>query len=150
MVQTVAIKNSGFGYNTPFEEIQVYNSTQANTSKITKGVINLGAVGSQEGFWQTTDGFLDSNKYIQDSYYYQEYSYEIKSSRSLDKYLSILKDVFHPVGNQPFGKALIFGEDTTQTPVITNSTTFFRILGAALAPAPTGTDAFRLNVSRLL
>jgi hypothetical protein len=149
LVNTIKVKNSGYGYNTDNEEIQIYNSTQSNTSKISKGYISLGAVGTQEGFWTTTKGFLDSNKYIQDSYYYQEYSYEIKSSKSLDKYLSILKDVFHPVGNQPFGKALIFTEDTTQAPEIINNLTIYRVLGAALAPAPAGTDAFRLNVSRL-
>ena len=70
---------------------------------------------------------------MQDSYYYQEYSYEVKSSRSLDKYLKILKDVFHPAGNEVFGKALIYAVDNTQKAEISNPVTIFRILGSELA-----------------
>jgi hypothetical protein len=151
LVFNTFIKDSGYGYTTRNEPITLYNSTQANVDQQTTITVNLGAVGSKEGYWLNTRGFLDSNKYIQDSYYYQEYSCEIKSSKSLDKYLSILKDVFHPVGNQPFGKALILAEDNTVEADIANATTIYRILGAALAPVTTpGVDAFRLNISRLI
>lgn len=149
LVETVKIKNSGFGYHTNLEEIELYNDTQSNTSQITRGSIVLGGVGEKEGYWSTTRGFLDSNKYIQDSYYYQEYSYQILSSKSLDKYLKVLRDVFHPVGNEVFGRALILMED--KTPVeISNSPTAYRILGAQLAPrVDPEVDLFALNISRL-
>lgn len=149
LVSSVKIKNSGLGYHDQFETIQLYNDTQSNTSQISYGTINLGAVGSQEGFWSTTKGFLDSDKYIQDSYFYQEYSYQILSSKSLDKYLEVLKDVFHPAGNEVFGRALILTED--QTPInIENTPTVYRILGSQLAPiVDPEVDVFVLNISRL-
>ena len=149
LVDTVKIKNSGFGYHTKLEPIEIYNDTQSNTSQISLGTINLGGVGQKEGYWSTTRGFLDSNKYIQDSYYYQEYSYQILSSKSLDKYLKVLKDVFHPVGNEVFGRALILMED--DTPInIENTPTVYRILGSQLAPAvDPEVDVFALNISRL-
>jgi hypothetical protein len=133
LVDTVRILNSGLGYYTKNENIQLYNSTQANTSKLSKATINLGGVGSQEGFWSDTRGFLDSNKYIQDSYYYQEYSYDIRSSKALDKYKKILKDLFHPAGNELFGHSLLQAVDDTQQSKINNNITVYRILESELA-----------------
>ena len=133
LTNSVRIANSGFGYYTNLEDLTLYNSSKANTSQLTRTNINLGGVGKQTGFWRTTKGFISSNKKLQDSYYYQEYSYEIKSSNSLDKYLKILKDVFHPVGNEVFGKAFIYAIDNTQEATISNPVTIFRILGSELA-----------------
>lgn len=137
LASTVRILNSGLGYYTKAEDIQLYNTTQDNTSQISTATITLGGVGSQEGFWADTKGFLDSNKYIQDSYYYQEYSYEVKSSKSLEKYKKILKDVFHPVGNELFGRSLLLAIDDTQQSEISNPQTIYRILGSELAAAVT-------------
>jgi hypothetical protein len=137
LVDTVRILNSGLGYYTKNENIQLYNSTQANTSKLSKATINLGGVGSQEGFWSDTRGFLDSNKYIQDSYYYQEYSYDIRSSKALDKYKKILKDLFHPAGNELFGRSLMTSTDSSQQGRILNNITVYRTLGAELATSAT-------------
>jgi hypothetical protein len=133
LVDTVRILNSGLGYYTKNENIQLYNSTQANVDKISTGTINLGAIGSQEGFWSGTNGFLNSNKRIQDSYYYQEYSYDIRSSKALDKYKKILKDIFHPAGNELFGHSLLQTLDNTQQSKINNNLTIYRTLGAELS-----------------
>lgn len=137
LVGAVRIFNSGLGYYTKEEDIQLYNSTQANTSQISTATINLGGVGTQEGFWADTRGFLDSNKYIQDSYYYQEFSYEVKTSKALNKYRKILKDVFHPVGNELFGRSLLLSVDDTQQGEISNPQTIYRILGSELAESET-------------
>jgi hypothetical protein len=44
---------------------------------------------------------------IQDSYYYQDFSYEIQVGQALSTYLSELKKAVHPVGFLPFGKVSI-------------------------------------------
>jgi hypothetical protein len=137
LTDTVRILNSGLGYYTKNEEIIVYNSTKSNVDQTSTGTINLGAVASKEGFWLGTKGFLDSDKYIQDSYYYQEYSYVIQSSKQLDKYRQILKDIFHPAGNELFGRALLAQTDDTQQSKISNQETVFRILPAELATSIT-------------
>lgn len=81
--------------------------TEFNTvSRVSGRVIKTG-VGRGSGYWETTDGFLNSDKYIQDSYYYQDYSYEIKAALTLDKYKNILKDTFHVAGSELFGKFLL-------------------------------------------
>lgn len=64
-------------------------------------------VGIQKGFWTTTDGFLNADKYVQDSYYYQDFSYEIKTGLTLDKYRDILYNTFHIAGTELFGRLLV-------------------------------------------
>ena len=44
---------------------------------------------------------------IQDSYYYQDFSYEIVVGQSLSTYINELKKAVHPVGFLPFGKVSI-------------------------------------------
>lgn len=44
---------------------------------------------------------------IQDSYYYQDYSYEVKVGQSFSTYINELKKAVHPAGFQPFGKVSI-------------------------------------------
>lgn len=68
------------------------------------GKIVKSSVGRQRGRWTTTRSFLNSDKYIQDSYYYQDFSYELKVATTLDKYRSILYDTFHIAGAEMFGK----------------------------------------------
>jgi len=151
LVSNLAVKDSGTGYHTKNESITFYNSTQGNTDQTTVGIVNLGAVGTKEGYWTTTQGFLDSNKYIQDSNYYQEYSYEIKFTKSINKYIDILKELVHPAGNKVFGKTFVYAKNDTERVDVATSPTVYRIRGAALAPVYTvGVDTFTLNVSRLV
>ena len=44
---------------------------------------------------------------IQDSYFYQDYSYEVQIGASLTSYLNELKKAVHPAGFAPFGKVTI-------------------------------------------
>jgi hypothetical protein len=74
-----------------------------NTIYIEGHVVKKG-VGRDVGYWTTTRGFLNSDKYIQDSYFYQDYSYQIKTSLTLDKYKNILYNAFHPSGSELFGE----------------------------------------------
>ena len=79
-------------------EVSEYN----RYSKVNATVKKTG-LGRKEGFWSTTRGFLNSDKYIQDSYFYQDYSYQIKAALNLDKYKEILYDTFHTAGAELFG-----------------------------------------------
>lgn len=127
LVQNVVVKNSGYGYHKASEEIQLYNTTQSNVYQLTQGTINLGGVGVSEGFWEGTRSFLDSNKYIQDSHYYQEYSYEIKFVKSINKYIDILKELVHPTGNRVFGKTLLLSKNEEQVVTVENDVTVFSV-----------------------
>lgn len=56
------------------------------------------------GYYQGTDGFLSSNKKLQDNYYYQEYSYEVRSGQPVSKYKGIVDGLVHPAGTIMFGQ----------------------------------------------
>tara|TARA_Y100001963_G_C6793913_1_gene457525 strand:- start:23303 stop:25621 length:2319 start_codon:yes stop_codon:yes gene_type:complete len=65
------------------------------------------AFGSQAtyyGYYRGNDGKLSSNKKIQDSYFYQDFSYVLKSAESVKKYKSVLKKLIHPAGHEIFGR----------------------------------------------
>jgi len=55
------------------------------------------------GRYNGTYGFLSGDKYLQDNFYYQEYSYVINSPRSLDQYETLAKKLVHPAGTKLFG-----------------------------------------------
>jgi hypothetical protein len=105
IIDTVELEASGYGFNTEGERVLFYNTS--NTTLSAELTLNIGAIGKEAGEWVDTSSFLNSDKYIEDSDYYQEYSYEIQLEKSLDKYISVLKQIFHPVGNRVFGKPTI-------------------------------------------
>lgn len=65
---------------------------------------NLGDFVSVPGRYKNTDGFLSSNKYLQDGDYYQEYSYVIRAGVSLENYSDVVKKMLHPAGMKMFGE----------------------------------------------
>ena len=58
--------------------------------------------------FKNDDGFLSQpNKRIQDSLFYQDFSYVIKSAQSFDVYKNILRKTVHPAGMAVFGQVNI-------------------------------------------
>jgi len=106
--------SGGSGYNSvPNITVRSTNGSGAvlttkfiefDTANEIRGIVRKSGVGRVPGFWATTEGQLNNDKYIQDSYYYQDYSYELKTSLSLDKYKDILYSTFHVSGSELFGK----------------------------------------------
>jgi hypothetical protein len=90
--------------------------TQYNTlSQVQARVIKAGQ-GRGDGYWSTTRGFLNSDKYIQDSYFYQDFSYQIRAASQLEEYRDILYNTFHPAGSELFGEYLLVSTvDSPQT-----------------------------------
>jgi hypothetical protein len=66
--------------------------------------LKLGAVAKYPGFYNSNDGFLSDAVYLQDSEYYQAYSYVIKIDQEFDTYKDIVKKILHPAGTKMFGE----------------------------------------------
>jgi len=98
--------------------LRVDELSQYNTTSEIIGVVNKAGIGKGQGFWSTTRSFLNSDKYIQDSYYYQDYSYEIRVGVSLNKYKNIIYDTFHHAGNELFGKYLSINEEASEVKIL--------------------------------
>jgi len=110
-----AVQITNFGIN--------YSAANVSASAVGDGNANLVSVitglGIKEGVFLDDDGKV-SYKIIQDSYYYQDYSYVIKSGLAFQTYSDTLKAIIHPAGLQAFGEILLFDElDLT---MVTSST----------------------------
>ncbi len=65
---------------------------------------SLGALAKYPGYYINNDSFLDDAIYIQDSRYYQAYSYVLKIDEKLDTYKTAVKNLIHPAGMAVFGE----------------------------------------------
>lgn len=82
--------------------------TQLEYNYVAQANVNLLGSGYTEGFWRTTTSFLNNrDRVIRDNYYYQEYSFEISSSISPERYEESIKDNIVPVGTKLFSAPLI-------------------------------------------
>lgn len=131
-VENTVITFAGSGYSRiPNVRIQSNTGSGASltasisefntSSEIVGRVVKKGS-GKGRGFWNTTRGFLNSDKYIQDSYYYQDYSYEISVARVLDDYKKILYNTFHTTGNELFGKYFVLNRESSNVEIVFEST----------------------------
>lgn len=96
----VTVIDSGFGY----EEGERLELIQSNSAFAITGSAIVTEHGKQAGYWKSTKGFLDSDKYIQDSKYYQQFSYEIQTALNFNSYKDVVKELLHTAGTEFFGK----------------------------------------------
>jgi hypothetical protein len=66
--------------------------------------VDLGALVKYPGYFTSNAGFLDDSIFIQDSKYYQAFSYVIRIDERLDSYKSAVKTMLHPAGMALFGE----------------------------------------------
>ena len=60
------------------------------------------------GYYSSDSGKVsDANQKIHDSYYYQDYSYTIKSKTPIETWRKLIKETTHPAGFKLFGEILI-------------------------------------------
>ena len=69
-----------------------------------------------DGLFLNESGFLSSNKKIQDSWYYQNYSYVVKSDLVLTRFKELVKMTIHPAGMNLFAKVQIRRELESDLP----------------------------------
>lgn len=131
----VKVIDSGLGYEQREEATLV---SLSNTNLVTTGTVLLTKQGQGEGSFKSTRGFLNADKYIHDSYYYQDYSYEVRSSVVFNKYSDLLRKLWHPAGVEKFGRVLVSSEVTAATPDVIQqayigdgSTSTFAVPGGA-------------------
>jgi hypothetical protein len=96
----VDVIDSGFGY---VSNETVYLSKE-NSEVIIKGSAIVDRNGEEYGKWVNRKGFLSDINKLQDSRYYQLFSYEIVAMRMLETYESLVRDLVHPSGLALFGK----------------------------------------------
>ena len=106
-VKRIQIENSGINYVESISAL-VINSNGTNSNA--EIVFSPSAITRYPGYFKGNAGKISSTPKIYDGDFYQEFSYELKSSVSIDKYYSILKDLVHPSGTKMFGSILLEDE----------------------------------------
>jgi len=115
-ITNVKIIDSGYGYINDIEA----NIIDSAGNIAAKGIVSAKNQGSTGGFWSSLNSHLNgyiktaaadgvdeyfiSGKFIHDSDYYQEYSYEIQSKIGIETYEKPLKEITHVAGTKVFGK----------------------------------------------
>jgi len=131
VIQEVALLSSGYTFNTQGEQLVFIN--QSNNEFTAALDMIVGGVATEEGEWLDNSGFLNADKYVTDSDYYQEFSYEIQVEKSLDKYIDIIKKLTHPVGNKMFGKPLIIDTNKFDQNILVEATTTYNARGVIIS-----------------
>jgi len=100
----IAVRDQGTNYL--ISPIPDFSESEDGTGA--SAVVNIGPIFTADGFYGNNDGKLSSNKFIQDSFFYQDYSYVLKTEVTIDKWLGTIKKVIHPAGLKVFGEVTIF------------------------------------------
>jgi hypothetical protein len=100
----VRIFSSGGGF-----EAETFTATI--TSKTGAGTVTLGfttgAITSIQDGYQNRQGMLSDINRLQDNYYYQNYSYVLRSRVPSSNWMTMIKNTVHPVGMAVFSELLI-------------------------------------------
>ena len=153
------------------DEVQWGTGTSATMSGVTStiahasyaiGTATVGGIATSIGTSFNDKGKVSEDAArIQDSYYYQDYSYEIAVGQSLNEYRNALKKSTHPAGWQEFGKVSLatlvsariktpagtdvsgFEGDDTFTPELASTfeTIFKTVFGRRLGTSTDGSSA---------
>lgn len=91
--------DSGFGFANG--EIATFTAKDGIRQGLATTVLGKQGVGS--GYYRTLGGRLSAEKKLFDGFYYQDFSYEIRSSITLNKYKDMLNSILHVAGTLPFG-----------------------------------------------
>jgi hypothetical protein len=117
-VSSLQVIDSGFAYsNGEIVDFVSEDNLRAGSAKMI-----LDGHGIGQGFYRSSKGFLSDDIYIHDGDYYQEYSYEILSKISVERYSDMFKKVMHVAGTRFFGSALIVEEANVATTLSAIST----------------------------
>jgi len=100
VVYGLSVVDSGVGYEVGEPVTLSKNSSFFSVA----GAAVVKTHGIQEGYWKSSRGFLDADKYIQDSKYYQEYSYEMRTGIDFMQYKDVVKSLLHTAGTELFGR----------------------------------------------
>lgn len=91
---------------------QIYsdNYIDVNLNDFARILVEVGACSIYSGYYLSQDGFISDEIYIQDSNYYQAFSYVIKVEEELRKYADLVKTILHPAGMKMFAEFSIFNK----------------------------------------
>ena len=100
----ISIFDSGRLWGAEYITLSVLSNTGNGTLSIR---LTTGAISERAGRPADRKGFLSDVNKLQDNYYYQNYSYVIRSKTSSINWMNLVKETVHPTGMAVFGELLL-------------------------------------------
>lgn len=99
-ITAVEVVDSGYGY------LHNENVTlsKANNESVVIGVAIVESQGKGSGRWLNRNSFTSDIMKLQDSYFYQNFSYQIIAEKMLSTYEKLVRNLVHPSGLALYGK----------------------------------------------
>ena len=119
---------------------------------IASGTATVGTIGSTSGEFFGADGKISEDVMrVQDSFYYQDYSYVVRVGQSINEWRDAIKSTVHPAGWNVFGEVEVVGRATARvsaqtlesfTPELASTlrTLFTAVFGRRLGTVDDGTS----------
>ena len=102
-IQSVTIYNFGAGYSSA----PTIDASQVGDGNATL-VASLGATADYDGFFDGAQGLLSGQNKMQDNFYYQDFSYVIKTDINTEVYRDKITNIVHPSGLKMFGEVVMY------------------------------------------
>ena len=122
-ITAIRVADSGFSHKQN-ENVKVESSGRADS---TQAVVRLKLknVANSQGYYASSRSHISSKRgFIQDSDFYQEFSYELAVPLSLKRYKEVAMKLAHPAGQKMFGK--FKSHSNTNVNVIATANNTFR------------------------
>ena len=129
-VTGLRVIDSGYSYFNK-EQVRVQESDHPDA---TQAVVNLTLrnVANSEGYYSSSRSHISTKRgYIQDSNFYQEYSYQIIAPLALGRYRDIALKLVHPSGQRLFGRYQSHSNVSVDVTSTANNSTRFQGAGSA-------------------
>lgn len=100
---------SGYIVDDATSGVDLVISTDPDADKVThpsRAIVKFSesVLAEYRGEYSTNNGFLSDDIYLQDNFFYQQFSYLIRSSQQFDNYKDIVNKTVHPSGMAMFGE----------------------------------------------
>lgn len=83
-----------------FDSVELTHSNSGVSASV---VLHFDVVSDKQGYYINNDSMLSADRYLQDSRYYQEYSYVLRTEVDIERYREIVLKTVHPAGMKLFG-----------------------------------------------
>lgn len=103
----LSITDPGTSYS-QFTKVSIEDSN----GNIAEGFPVISTTVTPRGKYLSTDGFLSWDKKLEDNFYYQQYSYVIRSKQFVKNYKNLVRSTVHPAGTKMFGEVQLYDGGT--------------------------------------
>jgi len=112
----VFVNNTLQTLGTDYTETVYSDTTTKYKLTFTSALSNGDVVNTySKGLFTSADGFLSDKKFLQDSYYYQQFSYVLKTGKNVSDWKNAFTRLVHPAGFKFFGEIAILVKLLTST-----------------------------------